>query len=83
MLVYASLVPNCRAVSIIGTSGLASYAIGAVNVALRDLRGKLLGQSVYHLLGGKQKERIFWYASGNDGEWYQAWVVSEVGLSWL
>ena len=54
-----------------GSTGLASYAISAVDLALWDLRGKLLGQPVYKLLGGAQKERIFCYATGNDVDWYQ------------
>jgi len=53
-----------------GASGLASYAISAVDCALWDLKGKLLGLPVYELLGGPQKERIFCYASGFDQEWY-------------
>jgi L-rhamnonate dehydratase len=54
-----------------GTAGLASYAISAVDLALWDARGKLLGKPVYALLGGGQKERIFCYATGNDVDWYQ------------
>ncbi len=54
-----------------GSTGLASYAISAVDLALWDLRGKLFGQPVYKLLGGAQKERIFCYATGNDVDWYQ------------
>jgi L-rhamnonate dehydratase len=53
-----------------GASGLASYAISAVDCALWDLKGKLLGRPVYELLGGPQKERIFCYASGFDQAWY-------------
>jgi L-rhamnonate dehydratase len=49
-----------------GTAGLASYAISAVDLALWDLKGKLLGRPVYELLGGPQKERIFCYASNTD-----------------
>jgi len=49
-----------------GASGLASYAISAVDLALWDLKGKLLGRPVYELLGGPQKERIFCYASNTD-----------------
>ncbi len=49
-----------------GTGGLASYAISAVDLALWDLKGKLLGRPVYELLGGPQKERIFCYASNTD-----------------
>ena len=53
-----------------GSTGLASYAISAIDLALWDLKGKLLGQPVYRLLGGAQKERIFCYATGNDVDWY-------------
>ena len=53
-----------------GASGLASYAISAVDCALWDLKGKLLERPVYELLGGPQKEKIFCYASGFDQEWY-------------
>ncbi len=49
-----------------GTGGLASYAISAVDNALWDLKGKLLGRPVYELLGGPQKDRIFCYASNTD-----------------
>lgn len=54
-----------------GTVGLASYAISAIDLALWDLRGKLLEQPVYRLLGGPQKERIYCYATGNDVDWYK------------
>ena len=54
-----------------GSTGLASYAISALDLALWDLKGKLLGQPVYSLLGGPQKERLFCYATGNDVDWYQ------------
>jgi L-rhamnonate dehydratase len=53
-----------------GAVGLASYAISAVDVALWDLKGKLLQKPVYELLGGPQKEKIFCYATGYDTEWY-------------
>lgn len=53
-----------------GTSGLTSYAISAVDVALWDLKGKILQRPVYELLGGPQKDRIFCYATGFDTEWY-------------
>ena len=40
-----------RSSSSYGTHGLASYAISAVDNALWDLKGKLLGLPVYELLG--------------------------------
>ena len=60
-----------------GSVGLASYAISGIDLALWDLKGKLLGQPVYALLGGPQKERaptgqgIYCYATGNDVDWYK------------
>ncbi len=48
------------------TAGLPSYAVSAVDNALWDLKGKILGCPVYNLLGGPQKDRIFCYASNTD-----------------
>ena len=47
-----------------GVSGLASYAVSAVDLALWDLKGKLLGHPVYELLGGPARERMRCYATG-------------------
>ncbi len=54
-----------------GSTGLASYAVSAVDLALWDVRGKLFDRPVYALLGGPQKEPIFCYCTGNDVDWYQ------------
>ncbi|TVQ23055.1 MAG: L-rhamnonate dehydratase [Spirochaetaceae bacterium] len=54
-----------------GTVGLASHAISGIDLALWDLKGKLLDRPVYSLLGGPQKDRIFCYATGNDYDWYK------------
>lgn len=53
-----------------GSSGLASYAISAVDLALWDLKGKLLGVPVYELAGGPCRDDIFCYATGNDTDWH-------------
>lgn len=52
-----------------GSSGLASCAMSAVDLALWDLNGKLKGQPVYKLLGGPTQDRIKAYATGNDTDW--------------
>ena len=52
-------------------AGLAGYAISAVDLALWDLKGKLLGRPVYELLGGPTKDALFCYATGHDIEWYK------------
>lgn len=54
-----------------GSTGLASYAISAIDLALWDLKGKLLGQPVYRLLGGPARDKMVCYATGNDIDWYQ------------
>ena len=50
--------------------GLASYAMSAVDLALWDLKGKLLKRPVYELVGGPARERIACYATGNDTDWH-------------
>jgi len=52
--------------------GLAQYAISAIDLALWDLKGKLLGQPVYALIGGPVREQITCYATGNDTDWHLA-----------
>ncbi len=44
-------------------AGYEMIAISAVDNALWDLRGKLMGQPVYRLLGGPTRERVPCYAS--------------------
>ncbi len=54
-----------------GTTGLASYAISAIDLGIWDALGKLLERPVYELLGGPARESIKCYATGNDVDWYQ------------
>jgi L-rhamnonate dehydratase len=53
-----------------GTTGLTSYAISAVDLALWDLKGKILRTPVYELAGGPARESQFCYATGNDTDWH-------------
>ena len=41
-----------------GGAGLAGFALSAIDVALWDLKGLLLGERVLDLLGGPSKERL-------------------------
>ena len=58
-----------RATRAYGAGGLTSYAISAVDLALWDLSGKLLDKPVYDLIGGKVRDRIPCYVTGNDVDW--------------
>jgi L-alanine-DL-glutamate epimerase-like enolase superfamily enzyme len=49
-----------------GRTGLTQSVIGGIEMALWDLKGKLYGQPVYELLGGKVHEAIAVYASGGN-----------------
>ena len=40
------------------------HAIGALDIALWDIKGKLLGQPIYNLLGGKLRDYIPLYSTG-------------------
>ena len=52
-----------RAIQRLGDEGHAVIAQSAIDLALWDLKGKVLGQPIYNLLGGKTKDKIRVYAS--------------------
>ena len=60
-----------RSIQRLGSAGHATVAQSAVDLALWDLKGKLLGMPVYSLLGGPCRERILLYATGDDLDWAQ------------
>ncbi|MFT5112829.1 MAG: L-rhamnonate dehydratase [Parasphingorhabdus sp.] len=60
---------RCCAASF-GAAGIASYGISAVDLALWDLKGKVLGKPVYELVGGPARDEIHCYATGMDIDWY-------------
>jgi L-rhamnonate dehydratase len=54
-----------------GRDGLAIHAMAGVDLALWDIKGKLLGEPVYSLLGGAYRKKVRAYAShlfGSDPE---------------
>lgn len=53
-----------------GATGLAAYAVSAIDLALWDLKGRALDLPVYELLGGPAHDDMFCYATGNDTHWY-------------
>lgn len=53
----------------LGPEGALTGALAAVDIALWDLKGKLLGQPIYKLLGGAWRTSLPFYASiGNNGQ---------------
>jgi L-rhamnonate dehydratase len=55
-----------RASVFYGRGGLAQSVISGIDIALWDAKGKLLQQPVYNLIGGKTRERMRSYYTGND-----------------
>ena len=53
-----------------GSTGLHSYAVSAIDLALWDLKGKILERPVYELLGGPARDELFCYSTGGDTDWY-------------
>lgn len=47
-----------------GRKGIVMNAISAIDLALWDLLGKLRGEPVYAMLGGKVREELVFYATG-------------------
>ena len=64
-----------------GRGGVTVMAISAIDLALWDIAGKAHNKPVYQLLGGKIKERIPTYATGNDVEWYPRFGYKGVKLA--
>lgn len=58
-----------RAGQRLGAAGHVAVAQSGVDLALWDLKGKLLQQPVYRLLGGPCREKIRLYATGDDLDW--------------
>src|SRR5438876_11373391 len=64
-----------------GRSSVTIAAMSAVDMALWDLKGKLFGEPIHCLLGGRQHARIKAYASilfGRDGA-----ETREIGRRWI
>lgn len=50
-----------RTMTYVGTRGATSAAVSAIDIALWDIRGKVLGLPIYQLLGGPVRDRIDLY----------------------
>jgi galactonate dehydratase len=52
-----------------GRVGVGATVISAIEAALWDLNGKLLGVPAYELLGGRRHDRLRGYATGGPSNW--------------
>jgi galactonate dehydratase len=50
-----------RGLTYVGTRGATTATISGIDIALWDIRGKVLGQPIYELLGGPVRDRIPMY----------------------
>lgn len=70
-----------RASMFYGRRGAVIEVMSGIDIALWDLVGKATGQPVYNLLGGKTKERIPAYVTGNLTERHLAEGFRDVKLA--
>ncbi|MFB3920740.1 MAG: enolase C-terminal domain-like protein [Terriglobia bacterium] len=70
-----------RASQFYGRRGVVIEVMSGIDLALWDLIGKALGQPVYNLIGGRTKERIPVYVTGNLTERHLAEGFRDVKLA--
>jgi len=70
-----------RASVFYGRGGLAQCVISGIDIALWDAKGKLLGQPVYNLIGGKTRDRLKTYYTGNDPAALEKFGISDMKIA--
>jgi galactonate dehydratase len=68
-----------RQYTYMGSRGATSHSISGIDIALWDIRGKVLGRPVYDLLGGKLRDEILLYTHPDQTKFTdKEGVVAEV-----
>jgi galactonate dehydratase len=68
-----------RSFTYVGSRGMACTVVSAIDIALWDLRGKVLGQPVYELLGGPVRPDLLLYTHPDQSTFVdEAGVVAEI-----
>lgn len=70
-----------RASIFYGRGGFTQSIISAIDIALWDAKGKLLGQPVYNLLGGASRSEIPVYYTGYDPEALKAFGIRDMKIA--
>jgi len=67
-----------RKATYLGPRGLPTAVMSGIDIALWDIRGKVLGRPVYELLGGRMRETVPLYANGwfDDCETPEAYAAA-------
>jgi galactonate dehydratase len=60
----------------LGGRGLISGVVSAIDIALWDIKGKVLGVPIYQLLGGKVRDRVPLYTHIQDA-WYEGVTIPD------
>ena len=56
-----------------GQNGVVINAIAGINLAMWDLVGKIKGEPVYNLIGGKVRDKLHTYVTGVQPKMYKEW----------
>lgn len=70
-----------RATVFYGLGGIAQDVISGIDIALWDLKGKLLGRPVYDLLGGRTRDRLRPYLTSWDASALQEFGIRDVKIA--
>ena len=70
-----------RASIFYGRGGFTQSIIAAIDIALWDAKGKLLGQPVYNLLGGRMRAELPAYYTGYDPDALRAYGIHDMKIA--